>query len=207
MSQETMGLLLAITGLMVLVLGVALRSGGWGPRRLVWLTRRPLALYPSLGDYWRGLVRKRTLAARENQIPMLIEYLILGGQAGMNLQQSLQLAAASLPHPLKDDVEGILGLLAVGHSLETALRETRLRLDGRLASLLEQLEKAQTLGVSLERTLAREHRYSLRRQSHRLGEQVNTLSLKVTALALLFLFPPLVLLVVVPSLLAFITTW
>ena len=192
-------------GVVAIGLGVERR---FRHRALSWL--KPRVKLPG-GDLivtrLERLRSQRRGALMEEQVPLLVECLILGGQSGMNLQQSLSMAAGSIPGPLRDLIEEILGLVSVGHSLEGALRKTSGRVSGRLRPLLRQLESAQSLGVALEEALLREHQFLLERQAHHLSARINTLSLKVTVLALCFLFPPLVVLVVAPGLMAFIATW
>ncbi len=200
-----------LVGLGLLVTGMGLE--GWGVPLAAGLrnsrSRRRARRYP-VTKLLRllGPVRQRRKAQQvESQLPLLVEALVLGGQGGLGLRESLALAAESLPEPLAGEIVSILSPVAVGQSLRQALEQHQLQATGALQTLLEQLLAGEELGVSLEDILTRQAEAQTQAQMQIQESRINSLSLTTSVVALLFLFPPLVVLVLVPNLILFLASW
>ncbi len=206
-----MGFWVVVVGLGLLVTGMGLE--GWGVPLAAGLrsprSKRRTRGYP-VTHVLRllGPVRQRRKAQQvESQLPLLVESLVLGGQGGLGLRESLALAAESLPEPLAGEIASILSTVAVGQSLRQALEQHQLQATGTLQTLLEQLLVGEELGVSLEDILTRQAEAQVQAQMQIQESRINSLSLTTSVVALVFLFPPLVVLVLVPNLILFLASW
>lgn len=107
-----------------------------------------IALWTSFGFLnWRRQVRIERFI---NQLPELARVLANATQAGLALRTAVAMAAEELDAPAGEELTKVSSALAVGHSLEDALRELQDRLPSReLAVLVSTLVLSSRAGGSL----------------------------------------------------------
>ena len=147
------------------------------------------------------------LAARRQQLlqralPGLLERLALASEAGLNLRQSLRVAAERSHGPLGELMQRVLARLDLGLGLAASLKPELAGIaPGPLRLVLLAIAKGERLGASLKELSQEQAALARRLAFYELQRAVEALPLKLTLCGLCFLFPPLFVVLLVPTLL------
>ncbi|HEX2179299.1 MAG TPA: type II secretion system F family protein [Actinomycetota bacterium] len=157
-----------------------------------------------LGFLLPGAWVARTGRKRQQQIrrdlPETIDLMAIAVQAGMGLEAALELASESLPGPLGDELHRLLQEIQLGSSRREALHLLRERTDvSELSSFALALIQADAIGSPIAEVLqSNSARMRLiRRQVAR--EKAAKLPVKLLIPMMLFIFPPLFVVIVGPA--------
>lgn len=162
----------------------------------------------SLGWWYPGWTLQRRAAVRQRQLeddlPVFIDRLALGADAGLNVRQAFRMAAQRARGPLGELLRRTLDRMELGASLSDAFKP---ELDGvapgPVKLVLMSLVQAEQLGTPLV-DIAREQASFTRQMSfHRMQQMLDALPLKLTLCGVIFLFPPVFIVLLVPNLINF----
>lgn len=158
----------------------------------------------SLGFFLPGLWVSRTGRKRQQQIrrdlPETVDLMAIAVQAGMGLEAAIELASESLPGPLGDELHRLLQEIQLGSSRRQALHQLRDRVDvSELSSFALALIQADAIGSPIADVLQSNaaRMRLIRRQVAR--EKAAKLPVKLLIPMMLFIFPPLFVVVVGPA--------
>lgn len=158
----------------------------------------------ALGFLLPGIWVSRLGRQRQNLIrrdlPETIDLMAIAVQAGMGLEAAVELASQSLPGPLGDELHRLLQEIQLGSSRKQALNQLRDRTDVReLSSFALALIQADAIGSPIAEVLqSNSARMRLiRRQVAR--EKAAKLPVKLLIPMMLFIFPPLFVVVIGPA--------
>jgi tight adherence protein C len=157
-----------------------------------------------LGFFLPGLWVSRKGRKRQQQIrrdlPETVDLMAIAVQAGMGLEAAIELASESLPGPLGDELHRLLQEIQLGSSRRQALHQLRDRVDvSELSSFALALIQADAIGSPIAEVLQSNaaRMRLIRRQVAR--EKAAKLPVKLLIPMMLFIFPPLFVVVVGPA--------
>jgi len=162
---------------------------------------------------WLGpltLVRRRArfrLERIEDELPKLVDLLVVTVESGMGFSGSLQLAAQRFRGPLGDELRLALQEQAMGLPTDQALANilTRCESDG-MRSFVRSIRQGEALGVSIGhimRSLADEMR---QRRKARAEERAQKAPVKILFPLVALIFPAIFVVVLAPALLSILNT-
>lgn len=179
-------------------------SGGWGLPALA-----PAVLGGVVG-WWLAGHRLREAASRRQaelrrQLPAVLERYVLGVTAGLSVRQSLRLAAQRSTGALGDLLARVVGRLDVGADLGRAIEPELSGVEaGPVRLVLTALMQAERLGASLLDTAREQAEFVRRLAGYEAERSVDALPVKLMVCAIVFLFPPVVVVVLLPNLILFL---
>jgi tight adherence protein C len=162
-------------------------AGGWLPSAwLAWRTRR----------------RQATL---RGEFPLVVDLLALCAGAGMNLHQAVELAGGMAEGEMAGELRRAAAEVHVGRRPIAALREVSLRTGlPEVEALVAALAQAETFGTPVSRILSDQASLARSLARQQVEARVGRLPVLLTVCSLVFLFPALFVLVLLPNVLAFI---
>jgi len=203
-----LGLRLALAGLAAAV------GGGLAGVSPEGMPPAALAL-PAFASGWllpaalvRGTARRRRRRLTQD-LPQTLDLLALAVSGGLDLYTALGEAAGLAPSgPLAEEMAAAGRYVALGLPPEQVLE----RLAGRtgvpaLAALSSAVARARWLGAPLEAVLWEQAAAQRLQLQHELEGRLGTLPLRLTLVTLLFFLPPVLLLIVWPSVLRLLGNW
>ena len=133
-----------------------------------------------------------------------IDLLHMAAAAGMNLSDSLRVTAPLTREPLREVLIHIQVRVEAGFSLLELIRsEMEERGEQVSAQVAHLLSDSSRRGLPLRSALLTLRNEMIHRKRHLARSRLKTMSLKITIGTILFLFPPVFVVIVLPSLLAF----
>ncbi|GEM_PF-5886661 len=141
------------------------------------------------------------------ELPQLVDYLVLCGGGGLNLYQSLKFVTEVRQGIFYAELKEVVAGVEVGIPLTKGLINLRSRLGFPvLESFLGALIYGETLGIPLKETLQSEAELqrTLRRQG--IEKSLNAVPFKMTIISMVFLFPVVVILVLLPHMVGFMNS-
>lgn len=179
--------------------------GGWLLLRgRTWEERLHLPSSPGWrawgGRLKRLFLRSHLLRLRREALPEFLDLLILSLEGGYNLHRSFELAAEKVPPVLAEVLGRVKDQVLLGMGYGQALQ--KLALEERLPELQalgKTVRTSELLGTPLVeslRELGAEWRWKRRQETL---ARLELLPLKITLVAALLLFPPVLLLVLLPN--------
>ncbi|MGH9120808.1 MAG: type II secretion system F family protein [Acidimicrobiales bacterium] len=172
-KNEKLRIILALVLVFVAVLGPS-----------AWLTRR---------------VRQRT-SAIERELPDVLDLLTISVEAGLGLEQAMATTCANFDSPVSEELGRTLQEMGLGLSRHRALENLKQRTASTdLSAFVLVLTQADTLGMPIGRVLRTQAEEMRNRRRARAREQAAKLPVKILFPLLLFIFPPLMILVLGPA--------
>lgn len=159
-----------------------------------------------LPGIWVSRLGRQRQSLIRRDLPETIDLMAIAVQAGMGLEAAVELASQSLPGPLGDELHRLLQEIQLGSSRKQALNQLRDRTDvGELSSFALALIQADAIGSPIAEVLqSNSARMRLiRRQVAR--EKAAKLPVKLLIPMMLFIFPPLFVVVIGPAALSIMT--
>ncbi|HEX6990222.1 MAG TPA: type II secretion system F family protein [Bacillota bacterium] len=191
-------------------LGLMLAAGRGGA---AWSPWAAMLLGGGIGWWWAGH-RLREAAARRQaelrrQLPSMLERYVLGVTAGLSVRQSLRLAAERTGGTLGELLGRVVARLDLGADLRRAIEPELPGVEaGPVRLVLTALMQAEHLGSSLVDTAGEQAEFVRRLASYEAERMVDALPLKLMVCAIAFLFPPIVVVVLLPNLILFLrSSW
>ena len=158
---------------------------------------------PRWWDERGARLRRRQL---DRAVTAWVDLLYVASASGMSLRMAVEQTAALAEEPLSDLLEDVEARSAAGGNfldlLEDGLEE---RGGGAAAQVAHLLSDSSRRGLPLGPALTGLRADLLTRERHRVLAQVKTLGLKITLGTVLFLFPPAFVVVLLPSVLTFLS--
>lgn len=159
----------------------------------------------AVAQAWQRVQRKRLI---EEQLPEFLDLLVLASDAGYNLPDSLELAARSAGSAMASEVMAALSEVRSGVPFVAALEHMAKRTG---VAAVDRFAKSVAKGLKLGspmKSVFRAQAYLLRQQhKQRTEAAIATIPMKMTVVAVVFLFPPMLVLVLVPHLLLLFDKW
>lgn len=153
---------------------------------------------------WLERRRRDRQGALRSALPGLVDHLNLGLAGGLNIRQSIALAAQVDDGPLADLLRQIESALAVGASLPAAIQGALVGVEpGPVRLVLEGLVDAENLGTQYRDALQEQSRFVQAMERQELQQRLNALPLKLMVVSLVFFMPAIFVVTLVPNLLAF----
>lgn len=191
-----------------MTLGVAL-SG------LMLLKKIPMATWwlvlGSVGTYFiPDLFLINKIRQRQNQImktlPDFIDILAVCADSGLNIETAIQTATPTIKGPLKEEMSLVIDLMSAGKSSIDALRSLINVCDTpQMISFVSSIAQARELGTPISEILYDQSNVARQIMKQSIEAKVGTIPTRVSLYTVIFLFPPIFVLLVLPSLLTFIS--
>lgn len=173
--------------------------GGWVPAALAGGAAWWLAGWRLRDAAWRRQADLR------RQLPAVLERYVLGVTAGLSVRQALRLAAERSGGPLGDLLERVVRRLDLGADLRRAIEPELPGVEtGPVRLVLTALMQAERLGSSLVETAREQAEFVRLLAGYEAERAVDALPLKLMACTIVFLFPPVIVVVLLPNLLLFL---
>lgn len=189
-------LVLGLAGAVPGPLGMAalLATGGVG---LPLWCRRRLAAEASRRQ--RALLR---------ELPALVDVLVLALESGLTVRQTLAVAGRHAPVSWRPLFERLSAQVGHGSSLEHAAANVRPSVaPGPGRAVLRALVAAERAGVGQVQVLRRQAHHARALVERRWQARLNALPVQLMVIGMLFLFPPVVVVLLLPNVLAFVGRW
>lgn len=152
---------------------------------------------------WLERRRKDRQGALRAALPALVDHLALGLAGGLNIRQSIALAAQMDDGPLADLLRQIDSALAVGASLPAAVQGALTGVEqGPVRLVLEGLVDAENLGTQYREALQEQSRFVQAMDRQEMQRRLNALPLQLMVVSLVFFMPAIFVVTLVPNLLA-----
>lgn len=184
-------------------------AGGLAAAALLSLPVTPVAFAGALAGWWWLRWRLGRAAAHrqrllEEELPVFVERFSLGSQAGLNVRQAFRLAAGRTQGPLGELARRVLDRMELGAGLEEALApELAGVAPGPVRLVLTSLAQAERVGASLTAIIRQQADFVRQLGFFRLQQSIEALPLKLTICGIIFLFPPVFIVLLVPNLISF----
>jgi tight adherence protein C len=200
-EQLAIQLVLAVAGMAVAVLLL-----GTHPPRPVGLS---LLALPVIAFAWPDARLKRTMRARDDKIfkdlPDIVDMLAIAVEAGSGFEAALALVCAHFDSPLTEELAIALHEMELGLSRRQALQQVRERTNlDPVRNLVLALLQADALGVPIGRVLKVQAAEVRSRRRAWAREKAAKLPVKILFPLTLFIFPPILGLVLGPAAISFV---
>lgn len=151
------------------------------------------------------VARRRRLIAQD--LPGVVDLLAACSVAGLNLTQSLQMAAARQEGALGDELRTAVRLMQAGRTAASAVRSMALRVNiPDLTALANAVVLTESLGTPVADLFRSQAAMAREQQRRRVEAAIGRLPIKFTAISTVLILPSLFILTVLPSLLTFLST-
>ncbi len=179
--------------------------------RLVNLTPVPAGLWlvPLVAlkapDLWLRIRVERRQRLILAQLPVVIDLILVCISGGENFHQAIRKVAGKMTGPLPEEFQRVGEEVAAGRSMVQALRAMSQRVGLRaVRSLVTALVVGETLGTPMAEILKIQADTARRERQDLIERRISSLPLKLTICTLVFFFPPIFVITVLPNLLAFV---
>ena len=137
---------------------------------------------------------------------VLMEFMVLAAKSGMNLSQCIESVANAAGNPYEKLMDSIVQEGKKGVPLRQSLQnwENREKIP-EAKRLAHNLSTALSLGTPITHVLERQTGLLRRSNRSRVEKQINALPLQLTLCTMFFLFPPVFVVVLIPSIINFLT--
>jgi tight adherence protein C len=163
---------------------------------------------PIMGFMAPGARLKRAASMRSNQIfkdlPDIVDMLAIAVEAGSGFEAALQVVCSNFKSPLTDELSRALHEMELGLPRREALQQLRDRVDlDVVRTLMLALLQADALGIPIGRVLKSQANEVRARRRAWAREKAAKLPVKIMFPLVLFIFPPIMALVLAPAGLTF----
>ncbi|HZG84734.1 type II secretion system F family protein [Paenibacillus sp.] len=177
-----------------------LTSGSLAP--VMWIVPFALFFLPDL--MIRGKVNKQR-QEMQSELPYLLDILSVVLEAGTSFDNGLSKICAKRSGPLYTELERMMREIAVGSTREEALRHAAERVQlPDFSQLVRALIQADKMGVSIVRTIRMQSEQLRMKRAQRIHEKAMKLPVKIMFPLVLFIFPPIFLVILGPGILQII---
>lgn len=161
------------------------------------------------GWWWLKLALTREATRRQRQLehdlPSFIDRFALGAQAGLNIRQAFQLATQRSQGPLSQLARRAVQRMELGATLAESLApELRGVAPGPVRLMLSSLIQAERVGAPLVQMAGEQANFVRQLNYFRLQQAAEALPLKLTICGIVFLFPPVFVVLLIPTLINFL---
>ncbi len=155
---------------------------------------------------WRAVAGENEAAARRRELAAWLDLLLLEVEAGRGLRQAVEEVSPHAGGGMRPVLEAVLRDLGMGATLVEALeaRSGTAGLGEEWRAVVRGLRLGQRLGTPVAESLRQLAGDLRRRQRQDLELRLSLLPLKLGLVGLLFFFPPLLVLLVLPNVLQFL---
>jgi tight adherence protein C len=158
-----------------------------------------------------ALVRRtgrNRLRELDNQLPDMIDLLVVTVEAGLSFAASLRLAADRMKGPLGEELRLTIQEQNLGLATNEALENLLLRVDTpSLRSFIRSVLQGETLGVSIGQILRNIADDMRKRRRANAEERAHKAPVKILFPLILFIFPSMFVVILVPAIYAFSTAF
>lgn len=144
-------------------------------------------------------VRERTDAI-ERDLPDMLDLLTIAVESGLGLEQAMEATCSDFDSPMAEELTRTLQELSLGLSRQEALENLKQRSESTdLASFIVVLTQADVLGMPIGRVLRTQADEMRERRRARARERAAKLPVKIVFPLIVFILPPLMILVLGPA--------
>ncbi len=141
-------------------------------------------------------------------VPGMLDLMVVCTDAGLNLPQALAVTAGRTPGPLGAELRRCLQQTEAGTPMAEALRLMAARSGlPDLEALTNAVVRADNLGTPITQLCRDQAQQARWRKRNRIEARIATVPLKLTLVTVFFFLPVLLVLTVVPNLISFATRW
>lgn len=156
-------------------------------------------------DLWLGGKRSWRRHKILGELPGMAELLVICAEAGLNLSRSLEVVARGRSGPLADEFRDVIADMAVGKRLPLALKAMEERVElPQVKAFCAALSQAERLGTPVGSVFRQQASVARAQFKHQLEARMATLPLKITICTVVFLFPTIFVVVLLPNILSFV---
>lgn len=158
-----------------------------------------------VGDLCRRLPVVGWGKAREAEdLPFLLDLMVIASDSGMNMFQVIEVAGAYVRGPLSESLRKAREEFRLGRPVVETLEGVALAIGHMEArNLARTLRLSLALGTPIAESLRQSAGVIRQRRRQAVEQRLNTLSLKLSVCAITLLFPPWLVLVLLPNVLSF----
>ena len=199
-AEELATIQVVLVGFAVLG-GLALCVAGSGSIRIKVFLMLVLSVSAILGPpaWLSRKVRDRT-TAMERDLPDVLDLLTIAVEAGLGLEQAMEAACADMTSPITEELARTLQEMSLGLSRSQAFENLRERSESQdISSFVAVLTQADALGMPIGRVLRSQAEEMRARRRARAREKAAKLPVKILFPVMLFILPPLMIIVVGPA--------
>lgn len=199
-AEEFATVQVVAAGLGVLV-ALALVALGGGPAKLRVLLGLIIVVCTILGPpaWLARRVRERTTAL-ERDLPDILDLMTIAVESGLGLEQAMETTCANFDSPMAEEVARTLQELSLGLSRHDAFENLKERSESAdLSSFVTVLAQADVLGMPIGRVLRGQADEMRGRRRARARERANKLPVKIVFPLIIFILPPLMIVVLGPA--------
>ena len=169
---------------------------------VLWIVPFALFFLPDL--MIRGKINKQR-QDMQSELPYLLDILSVVLEAGTSFDNALLKICAKRSGPLYSELQRMLREISVGSTREEALRHAAERIQlPDFSQLVRALIQADKMGVSIVRTIRMQSEQLRMKRAQRIHEKAMKLPVKIMFPLVLFIFPPIFLVILGPGILQII---
>jgi tight adherence protein C len=178
--------------------------GPWVPTSSSTMRLMALVLLPVMGFMLPAARLKRAISTRSEAIfkdlPDIVDMLAIAVEAGSGFESALQIVCSSFNSPLADELMMALQEMELGLPRRVALQQLRDRVDlDVVRTLILALLQADALGIPIGRVLKTQAAEVRARRRSWAREKAAKLPVKIMFPLVLFIFPPIMAIVIGPA--------
>ena len=199
-AEEVATIQVAMAGLGAL-LALLLAAAAGGSLKVRLILALVIALCSVLGpSAWLSRrVQERTNAI-ERDLPDVLDLLTIAVESGLGLEQAMEATCSNFDSPMAEELKRTLQERSLGLSRQEALENLKRRSESTdLATFIVVLAQADVLGMPIGRVLRTQADEMRERRRARARERAAKLPVKIVFPLILFILPPLMILVLGPA--------
>lgn len=148
-------------------------------------------------------IRKEKL---EDESILFFETLLLSLETGKNLKQSLELTVSIIDSEISKEFDQVLKSVEYGKSLDEALNDLMEYLPSiNINNIISNLSQSNNYGTDITKTIDNQINYLRHKKLMEIKEKINKMPIKISVVSVLFFIPMILLLILSPVLLEFLT--
>ena len=160
-------------------------------------------LYPNIFLDSKINIRKEEL---EEESILFFETLLLSLETGKNLKQSLELTVSIVDSKISKEFSNALKAVEYGKSLDEALNDLINHIPSiSINNIISNLAQSNNYGTDITKTIDNQINYLRHKKLMEIKSKINKMPIKISVVSVLFFIPMILLLILSPVLLEFLT--
>ena len=160
-------------------------------------------LYPNIFLDSKINIRKEEL---EEESILFFETLLLSLETGKNLKQSLELTVSIVDSKISKEFSNALKAVEYGKSLDEALNDIIKYIPSiSINNIISNLSQSNNYGTDITKTIDNQINYLRHKKLMEIKSKINKMPIKISVVSVLFFIPMILLLILSPVLLEFLT--
>lgn len=160
-------------------------------------------LYPSIVLDSKINIRREQL---EEESILFFETLLLSLKTGKNLKQSLELTTSIVDSKISKEFFNVLKAVEYGKSLDEALNDIIKYIPSiSINNIISNLSQSNNYGTDITKTIDNQINYLRHKKLMEIKAKINKMPIKISVVSVLFFIPMILLLILSPVLLEFLT--